>query len=221
MTLLIGQNGEEASELYTVASIYLAASAVWWVLLRHVKTVYVLSIPFIFYGFAFFFVGMVPYVVGSVGKAWMQNVATALYAIASASGSIFFAQNFGSEGGAAVDSWAFRACVIQGTQQIYVSALWYWGSSLSKQISNGVATSSLVSSKPVITAICAPIAIFLWCVGALIFLGLPNFYRQKPGTVPSFYRAICRRKIVGVSHYPLPLPSYFPKTKLTITSGSS
>jgi len=81
-----------------VASIYLAASAVWWFLLRHVKAVYVLSIPFIFYGLAFFFVGMVPYIATSTGKEWMQNVATACYAIASASGSLFFALNFGSEG---------------------------------------------------------------------------------------------------------------------------
>jgi len=157
---------------------------------------------------------MVPYIGGSIGRAWMQNIATAMYAIASASGSIFFAQNFGSEGktihhfpristnfntgGAAVDSWAFRACVIQGTQQIYVSALWYWGSSLSRQISSGVQTSSLISSMPTITAVTTPIAVFLWIIGILIFLGLPNFYRQKPGTVPSFYRAILRRKIILV-----------------------
>ena len=71
ITLLIGQNGEEASELYTIASIYLAASAAWWLIFRHVKAVYVLSTPFNFYGLAFFFVGMVPYVNVGIGRAWM------------------------------------------------------------------------------------------------------------------------------------------------------
>ncbi|KAG9244410.1 glycoside hydrolase family 13 protein [Calycina marina] len=196
ITLLIGQNGQEASELYVVASIYLAASIFWWLLLRNIQAVYILSAPFLCYGLAFFLVGMVPYIGTSVGQAWMQNVATALYAIGSASGSIFFAQNFGSEGGVSVDSWAFRACVIQGTQQIYVSALWYWGSSLSTQISNGVETSSLISSQPIVTAVTTPIAVFMWAVGLLIYFGLPNFYRQKPGTIPSFYRAVTRRKII-------------------------
>lgn len=98
ITLLIGQNGETASELYVVASIYFAASFCWWVLLRSVKAVYVLSIPFVFYGLAFFLVGMVPYNNSSVGREWIQNMATAFYAVASASGSIFFSNNFGSEG---------------------------------------------------------------------------------------------------------------------------
>ncbi|RDW75231.1 glycosyltransferase family 5 protein [Coleophoma cylindrospora] len=196
ITLLIGQNGEQASELYTIASIYLGASITWWVLFRHFKAVFVLSTPFIFYGMAFFLVGMVPYA-SSSSKVWVQNVATAFYAIASSSGSLFFALNFGSEGGAAVESWAFRACVIQGTQQIYVSLLWLWGSKLTASIANGVQTSSMITSQPAITGVTTPIALLLWACGALLFFGLPNFYRQKPGTVPSFYRSVCRRKIIG------------------------
>jgi len=98
ITLLIGQNGESASELYVVASIYLAASAMWWAVFRTFKAIYALSVPFIFYGLAFFFVGMVPFMASSVAKTWTQNVATAMYAIASASGSLYFAMNFGSEG---------------------------------------------------------------------------------------------------------------------------
>lgn len=29
-----------------------------------------------------------------------------------------------------------------------------------------------------------------------MFLGLPNFYRQTPGKVPSFYQSVMRRKII-------------------------
>ena len=86
------------------------------IVFRTLKSVYVLSIPFAFYGLAFFFIGAAPLVNSYHGKAWIQNIATGCYATASSSGSIFFALNFGDQGGAPVTSWVFRACVIQGTQ---------------------------------------------------------------------------------------------------------
>lgn len=45
-------------------------------------------------------------------------------------------------------------------------------------------------------AITVPIAIFLWTIGAIIFFGLPDYYRQTPGKVPSFYKSLARRKII-------------------------
>lgn len=98
ITLLTGQVGQPASKLYVVASIYLVTSIMWWLLYRRLMTVYVLSLPFLFYGLAFFFIGVAPYGPNIVGRGWLQNVATAWYAIASSSGSIFFAVNFGDEG---------------------------------------------------------------------------------------------------------------------------
>lgn len=62
------------------------------------KSIFVLATPFALYGMAFFLLGMAPYVASSPGRGWVYNVATALYAIASASGSFFFALNFGDEG---------------------------------------------------------------------------------------------------------------------------
>lgn len=41
-----------------------------------------------------------------------------------------------------------------------------------------------------------PIAVFLWVLGLLVFFGLPNYYRQTPGKVPSFYKSVSRRKII-------------------------
>lgn len=52
ITLLTGTVGETANKLYVVASIYLVASMIWWVCFRSLKSIYVLSVPFIFYGFA-------------------------------------------------------------------------------------------------------------------------------------------------------------------------
>jgi alpha-1,3-glucan synthase len=65
-------------------------------------------------------------------------VGSAVYAAASSSGSVFFSLNFGDESGAPVKKWVFRACLIQGTQQAYVIALWYWGSTLTKASAAGV-----------------------------------------------------------------------------------
>ena len=62
------------------------------------KSVYVLSVPFAIYGLAFFFLGLAPYGRTQSAQGWIQNVATAFYAVASSSGAFFFALNFGSEG---------------------------------------------------------------------------------------------------------------------------
>lgn len=71
---------------------------IWWAIFRTCKSVYVLATPFACYGLAFFLLGMAPYAKTDYGRGWVQNMATAFYAIASASGAFFFALNFGSEG---------------------------------------------------------------------------------------------------------------------------
>jgi len=98
ITLLTGAVGQAAEKLYIIASIYLLSSIVWWAVFRTCKSVYVLATPFACYGLAFFLLGMAPYARTDYGRGWVQNVATAFYAIASASGAFFFALNFGSEG---------------------------------------------------------------------------------------------------------------------------
>lgn len=196
ITLLTGEVGQPASKLYAVASIYLTTSVVWWVLFRRFPSRLTLSLPFLFYGMAFLFIGLAHFSNNYNSRGWIQNVGTAWYAVASSSGSIFFALNFGDEGGAQTKTWVFRACVIQGTQQIYVVALWAWGSYLSKRNTEGLLASAPVSTSWQITAICLPIACLLWAVGAIVWFGLPNYYRQHPGHIPSFYPGISRRKII-------------------------
>ncbi|KAI5360905.1 putative glycosyl hydrolase, family 13, catalytic domain, starch synthase, catalytic [Septoria linicola] len=197
ITLLTGEIGQSSSKLYVVASIYLAASIVWWVLFRRFASVVALSLPFFFYGAAFFLVGLAQYAPTYAGVGWVQNVGTGFYALASASGALFFALNFGDEGGAPIKSWVFRACVIQGTQQIYVVALWYWGSFLSRRTAAGdsLQDDSFIGTWK-ITAITLPIAVAMWTICLAMWLGLPSYYRQAPGRMPSFYRSIARRKVV-------------------------
>ena len=52
ITLLTGTVGETATKLYAIASIYLVSSIMWWFFFRAFKSVYSLSVPFIFYGLA-------------------------------------------------------------------------------------------------------------------------------------------------------------------------
>ncbi|PWY70843.1 alpha-1,3 glucan synthase [Aspergillus sclerotioniger CBS 115572] len=197
ITLLTGEVGETAVKLYAIATTYLIASICWWLVYRYFKSVVCLSLPWFFYGLAFLLIGSAHWTENSTGRAWIQNVGSGVYAVASASGSLFFALNFGDEGGAPMEVWIFRACIVQGLQSAYVIALWYWGSVLTKASSAGTSTTtSGISGSWKMTAICYPIALALSIVGVLLFRGLPNYYHQSPGKIASFYKAVLRRKIV-------------------------
>lgn len=168
---------------------------------------------------AFLLLGVTPYVNSIGGTGWVQNVATGFYAFASASGSIFFALNFGDDGGAPITAWVFRACIIQGMQQAYVVVLWYWGTQISRINSAGSEKLSLLQTNPgVLTGVAILIAVIMCAVGWSLYAGLPKYYRQNPGQIPAFYKSLLRRKIIVVS----PLSPIGP-TKRTLTqfSGSS
>ena len=98
ITLLTGEVGQTAEKLYVLATIYLVFSLLWWGLFRRLQSVYVLSLPYAFYGLAFFILGLAPYAKTLVGRGWVQNLATGFYAAASSSGAFYFSLNFGSEG---------------------------------------------------------------------------------------------------------------------------
>lgn len=99
IVLLTGGSGAGlATKLYVVGAIYIIASCLWWLLFRTATPRYVTSIPFALYGLSFIFVGLAPLVAKGGGRQWVGNIATGLYATASASGSLYFALNFGDEG---------------------------------------------------------------------------------------------------------------------------
>ena len=219
ITLLNGTVGESATKLYIIASIYTATSLGWWLLYRRLETVYVVSLPFVFYGLAFFFIGISPLVPQSGSTNWLHNVATGLYALASSSGALYFAVNFADEGtrrrgltstqfnlsvtdtrtgGAPVTSFVYRACVIQGTQQIYVVALWYWGAALAKAQGTVSVVANLNAYPKIIAPVCIVVACVMWTVGVVLFVGLPTYYRQAPGHIPAFYPSLLRRKVILV-----------------------
>lgn len=73
ISLLVGEVGETALQLYVIATIYAVSSVLWWLMFRRFKSVYCLSVPFVFYGLAFFLVGMAPFAKGfarGVSTSW-------------------------------------------------------------------------------------------------------------------------------------------------------
>ncbi|PYH95993.1 hypothetical protein BO71DRAFT_472854 [Aspergillus ellipticus CBS 707.79] len=197
ITLLTGEVGETATKLYGIAAVYLVASIVWWIFFRFFKSVFVLSLPWLLYGISFVIIGLAHFESDNFTRGWIQNVGAGVYAAASASGSLFFALNFGDESGAPLKQWVFRACIIQGSQQAYVIGLWYWGTSISQAVQSGQTNvQGSITETWKMTAICLPIAALLWVIGLLIFFGLPSYYHQTPGAVPSFYKSVFRRKII-------------------------
>ncbi|KIY43381.1 glycoside hydrolase family 13 and glycosyltransferase family 5 protein [Fistulina hepatica ATCC 64428] len=190
ITLLSGRNWQDDIQLYVLSGVFLAASAVWYPLFRFKPSVYVLSAPWIFFGFAFFFIGL-PSVAPIFHTAhhWTSSVATWCYAIASAASFIFFGLNFGEEAGAATEVWTLRACVVQGSQQVWVAALWYWGYTLNDK-------SSTFVPPWWICLIVWPLTLISFLFFYLMLYGLPDYYRQTPPKVPHFLKTLFRRKLV-------------------------
>ena len=99
ITLLSGQNYQGDLQLYVLGCVFFVASLVWYTLFRLKPSIYVLSYPWVFYGLAFFLVG-VPSISDSfsmLAHDLITSVATWCYAIASAAAFLFFGLNFGEE----------------------------------------------------------------------------------------------------------------------------
>ncbi|KAJ5986732.1 hypothetical protein N7451_011097 [Penicillium sp. IBT 35674x] len=194
ITLLAGQIGESAVKLYVIAVIYCLFSIVWWVVFYRFSSVIVLSFPWFLYSMAFVIIGISPFSPSAVGQGWAQNIAAAIYAAASSSGSLFFALNFGDQGAVPVKDWMFRASLIQGIQKLYTVALWFWSSRVTAVEVEGFSTAALNSWR--LTAVVMPIAAVCFTIGVLLALGLPKYYRQAPGKILFFYTSLFRRRIV-------------------------
>ncbi|KAK3939763.1 putative cell wall alpha-1, 3-glucan synthase [Diplogelasinospora grovesii] len=194
IVLLAGESSQTATQLYIVAGTYGVTSVAWWLLFRRLPAVYSLSLPWFFYGLAFMLLGVTPFLPATVHIP-VQDAATALYAAGASSGALFFALNFGDEGGAPITQWIFRAAIIQGIQQVYIVALWYWGSLITAQ--TAILNGGLIANKvPIVLVITVPIALVLWALGFVSYVGLPDYYRQSPDKIPSFYMSLLRRHIV-------------------------
>ncbi|KAM7188404.1 hypothetical protein V8F33_010655 [Rhypophila sp. PSN 637] len=209
VVLLAGESGQTPTQLYIVAGSYLITSLMWWFLFRRLPALYSLSLPWLFYGLAFMLLGVTPFMPLNVRHP-VQDTASALYAAGASSGALFFAMNFGDEGGVPIMTWIFRAAIIQGIQQAYLIALWYWGSMITGQTPTGLASGAFIANKvPVILVITVPIALIMWGLGVISFIGLPDYYRQSPDKIPSFYMSLLRRHIVPWFFLTVVIQNYF------------
>lgn len=214
IVLLTGQVGQNATQVYIISSIYAVSSVVWWICFRRFGSRLCLSAPFIFYSLAFLFVGLGRYAAPGTPRSWMNNFGSAAYAVASASGIFFFVLNFGDEGGSQIKSWVFRACVIQGFQQMYVVVLWFYGYHVNRTLPDGSAsTARAFANSPYMTLIGLVLAVALMAFGAILWLGLPDYYHQAPGTVSDFYRSNFRRKIVNWFFVAVLIQNFFLSTQ--------
>jgi alpha-1,3-glucan synthase len=98
ITLLSGQSSQDNLQLYVLGGVFLAASAVWYPMFRLKPSFWVLSAPWLFFGFAFFIIGL-PSLTAALHptQKTLASVATWCYAVASAAAFIFFGLNFGEE----------------------------------------------------------------------------------------------------------------------------
>ncbi|KAL7424549.1 hypothetical protein Q5752_000233 [Cryptotrichosporon argae] len=191
LSLLSGSNTQTSTDLYIICSIFVVATVAWYTLFRMQPSVHVLALPWVIFGIAFFLIGL-PSLHGVFNgpRLTITKVATWAYAAGSGAGFLFFGCNFGEEAGAATEVWITRACIVQGLQQIWVSALWYWGYTL-----NGTDPDTYTSPTAVICVtwpLAAMSALFAW----LMYAGLPEYYHQIPPYVPNFFRTLFRRKLV-------------------------
>ena len=168
ITLLSGSNSQTNLQLYVLGGVFLASSIVWYTLFRMKPSVYVLSAPWVFFGLAFFLIGL-PSVASKLNVAHeaLSSAATWSYAVAAAAAFCFFGLNFGEEAGAATEVWMLRACVVQGSQQIWVAALWYWGYML-----DGVGTDN--QAPWWIVLIVWPLSVMSFIFAYLMLYGLPG-----------------------------------------------
>jgi len=98
ITLLSGQSSQDNLQLYVLGGVFLAASAVWYPLFRLKPSFWVLSAPWVFFGFAFFLIGL-PSLSQSLHPAHkiLASAGTWCYAVGSAAAFLFFGLNFGEE----------------------------------------------------------------------------------------------------------------------------
>lgn len=195
LSLLGGTSTQKDNDLYIIGAMNILGSIAWYVLKSMKPATWSLSIPWIFFGLAFMLIGL-PSLTESMKEYPIRHslslLASSLYSFASASGFLFFSANFGEEAGGDTDVWIYRACVVQGTQQLWVVALWYWGFKL--QNTNPFDTSSVPSAW--INVVTLTFAVLCFFAGYVLFYGLPHYYHQLPGTVPNFVKTLFRRKLV-------------------------
>lgn len=97
ITLLTGEPSQTTNKLYIIGSVYVATSIMWWLMIRNFKSLYSVSLPWLFFGLAFLILGITGFLSSEL-QSTLSLAATVLYAAGASSGGVMFALNFGDEG---------------------------------------------------------------------------------------------------------------------------
>lgn len=98
IVLLTGESSQTSEQLYIIGSVYLVASLGYWFMIRNFKSLYAISLPWLFFGLAFMLLGIAPFLGDGTVQGVVRTTATAFYAAGASSGAVMFALNFGDEG---------------------------------------------------------------------------------------------------------------------------
>ena len=77
----------------------------------------------------------------------------------------------------------------------------------------GNAAEFQLTALPVLFPVTLGVAIILWTVGIVLYLGLPDYYRRMPDKVPMLYQSVVRRKTVCWFFVAVVLQNYFLSTQ--------
>jgi len=195
LSLLGGTSSQRTFDLYIIGAVNIIGSVCWYILNSIKPATWSLSLPWVCFGLAFFLIGL-PSLSYDLKVYTVRHplslLASSFYSFASAAGFLFFSTNFGEEAGGGTNTWVYRACVVQGTQQVWIAALWYWGFKL-----QGTNPSDTTSVPPAwINVFTLSLAVISFAIGYILYNGLPNYYRNVPGQVPNFVKTLFRRKLV-------------------------
>lgn len=98
IVLLTGESSQTSDQLYIIGSVYFATSLMYWFMIRNLKSLYAISLPWLFFGLAFLLLGVAPFLGDGTVQGVVRTTATAFYAAGASSGAVMFALNFGDEG---------------------------------------------------------------------------------------------------------------------------
>ncbi|KAI9613259.1 hypothetical protein KEM48_003893 [Puccinia striiformis f. sp. tritici PST-130] len=181
LSLLSGTSSNGSFDFYVIGAVNILGSISWYWLSRRKPATWSLSMPWIFFGLAFVFIGL-PSLSENLKQYFRRHplavAASGFYSFASSAGFLFFSSNFGEEAGGTTDAW--------------VGALWYWG----YKLQNVDPMNAALAPPGWINAITLTLGAGCFFIAYILFTGLPKYYRNVPGTVPNFTRALFRRKLV-------------------------
>ncbi|EPX72019.1 alpha-1,3-glucan synthase [Schizosaccharomyces octosporus yFS286] len=196
LSLLSGFERNHIASLYVVNGIFILSTFFWWGLYRNFASIHCLSLPFTVYGLAFSMTGIssMPFIPFTT-RGWLSYGATWIYAIAASSGPLYFTLNFEDEHTKGLGSWVTRACILHGLQQLWTALLWLWGT-LSSHLDWNYSILIKPMNNILVAAAVFPIAFVLMLTTIMLYKGLPPFYRQTPGSIPAFSKALFHRRVV-------------------------